>query len=243
MNIKRLKKISIAVIGLACAGVAIFLLTSREAIASAMIDMSDFKKIVPDIYFEPGAPQGEEEKFLALYKAAKERISTTFGEYTAQPILIVGYSEKMRRYGNGYGTSHFFPGKSFVVIGPKGFNVDVISHELAHAELFHRIGFWKRMTQIPVWFDEGMAMQLDHREAYNIEKFQGKTLPSKEKLWWAMQFTSGGNDVLMLSYVASKDIVKNWCAGQKPSRFYELLNQIKQGVSFDEAFADSGAKS
>jgi hypothetical protein len=243
MNSKRLKKISIAIIGLVCVGMAIFLITSREAIASAMIGMSDFKKIAPDIYFEPGAPQGEEEKFLALCKAAKERISTTFGEYTAQPILIVGYSEKMRRYGNGYGTSHFFLGKSFVVIGPKGLNVDVIAHELAHAELFHRIGFWKRMTQIPVWFDEGMAMQVDNREAYDIEKFQGTTLPGKEKLWWAMQFTSGDGNALMLNYVASKDIVKKWYAGQKPSRFYELLNHIKQGMSFDEAFADSGAKS
>lgn len=52
----------------------------------------------------------------------------------------------------------------YVVIGPDGFNEDVIAHELLHSELRTRL---KNKDKVPEWFDEGLATVVDHRYIRN----------------------------------------------------------------------------
>jgi hypothetical protein len=243
MGRNKLKKISTIFLGLLLVCAAAILVTSREAVASALIGFSDFREIAPGVYLEPDGPAGDKEDLLELYEKAKSRISSTYGEYTAQPIIIMGHSEKMLRYGNGFGSSHFLPGKSYVVIGQKGGNIDVIAHELVHAELVHRIGYWKRMTQVPAWFEEGIAMQVDYRKPYDFENFIGKIPANREKLWWQVQFNSGGGDAVTFNYASSKEMVRVWRLGHSQGRFYELLEEISEGERFEKAFAASKGKS
>ena len=47
----------------------------------------------------------------------------------------------------------------------------MISHELFHTELCARIGYFKSNNKIPTWLDEGLAMQVDHREKYSEEQY------------------------------------------------------------------------
>ncbi|QAU34673.1 hypothetical protein [Janthinobacterium sp. 17J80-10] len=236
-------KISAVFFGLVFTWLTITVVTSREALASVLIRFSDFREIAPGIYLEPGGPPGDKDDFLSSYKEARSRISNAYGEYSAQPIIIGGHSDKMLRYGNGFGSSHFQPWGAYVVVGPQGRNVDVIAHELVHAELFHRIGYWKRMTQIPAWFEEGVAMQVDYRKPFDFENFKGNAPTNKEKLWWQAQFNSGGGDAVTFNYAWSKEVVRSWRLGHSQSQFYELLKEISEGKSFEEAFAASGNKS
>ncbi|MDZ7923630.1 MAG: hypothetical protein U5M23_06135 [Marinagarivorans sp.] len=57
-------------------------------------------------------------------------------------------------------------GELCIIIGPQGQNVDVIAHEWLHAEIQHRVGFFRFLKEIPVWFDEGAALTLDYREPF-----------------------------------------------------------------------------
>jgi hypothetical protein len=241
MTPTKIRKISIA--GFFCALVVTIVVTSREAMASALIGFSDFKEITPDLYFEPGIPPNEVAQLLVLYKEAKARISRTYGEYSAQPIIIFANAEKIRHYGNEYGVTRSLPWRTYVVIGPEGGNVDVIAHELAHAELVQRIGYWKRMTQIPAWFEEGMAMQVDYRKDFDFENFSKKVTINRNELWWQKQFNAGEIDEVVFNYALSKEIVRVWRLNHSHSRIYELLNEIKDGKSFNEAFATIGSKS
>ncbi len=207
-----------------------------------MIGFSDFKEVAPAVFIEPGLSPEDTARFLAFVEEAKARISSTYGSYSAQSVLIIGNSQKMLRYGNGYGTSHFLPWTSYVVIGQNGQNVDVVAHELAHAELVQRVGYWKRMTQIPAWFEEGIAMQVDYRKPFDIGNFSSRDRVGKENLWWQAQFNSGGRDAVMFNYAWSKELVRSWRLKHPQNRFHELAEEIREGRSFEEAFAHSAAK-
>ena len=54
-----------------------------------------------------------------------------------------------------------------VVLDLAHFSIDVTAHELVHAELAQRLGFWTRTVKLPVWFDEGIAVQLDRRADFD----------------------------------------------------------------------------
>ena len=99
---------------------------------------------------------------------ARERIRDRFGPPLANPT-IVNFQTAEDNWPftfNPYGSTHFLPWKTCVVFGPKGQSVDVVAHELMHAELVERVGYWQRLMHIPTWFDEGLAMQVDDRVRY-----------------------------------------------------------------------------
>ena len=105
-----------------------------------------------------------------LLSDAKGRIREVFGEPRSKPLVLLFDEET--GFGpfrlNEYGSTQFIGSRTCVLIGPKGQNVDVVSHELMHAETADRIGFVAKFTELPTWFDEGLAMQVDFRPAYDI---------------------------------------------------------------------------
>ena len=117
-----------------------------------------------------------------------------------------------------------------VFIGPKGRSVDVVAHELVHAEVFERVGPWARATQLPVWFDEGLAMQVDYREAYDLsENFDTsfvRTLASPA------DFYTAGEDALTMNYGSAKVEVARWVAGVGARSVFAQLARLRNGEPF-----------
>ena len=104
----------------------------------------------------------------ARYTEALIRIETLFGDRVADPIVIFAADEETAaRFGNSYGAMHAgIHGRPIVMVGPIGMkSIDIMAHELLHAEHFARVGYvnWART---PAWFIEGMGMQVDNRPAY-----------------------------------------------------------------------------
>ena len=122
--------------------------------------------------------------FEELYLESRSRIQTTFGTPQAKPILIFlddsnsFWSLKL----NEYGSTHFIGSKICVMIGTKGRNIDIVAHELMHAEIADRLGYWHRLTKLPIWFDEGLAMQVDFRPHYNLRNGTDSKSASVRKL-------------------------------------------------------------
>jgi len=64
---------------------------------------------------------------------------------------------------------------SYIVVSPEYLNVDILAHELTHAEVHARVftgRLWDWLS-IPTWFDEGIALQNDYLE---------KTLDSRHNI-------------------------------------------------------------
>jgi hypothetical protein len=127
---------------------------------------------------------------------------------------------------------------AYIVISNEGADLDIIAHEIAHAEFYNRIGFYNWTFKIPTWFDEGLAMQNDYRNYYSEDTLKLKTnnfknLPDVKQLKTGKQFHEGSNEQIKLNYMAAKHAVKNWYSKEK---LEQLIIDLNSGKSFEEAF-------
>jgi len=168
-----------------------------------------------------------------LLQKAQSRIESTFGSLRSQPTVYF-FDQKKHFWPlklNQFGSTSFLGYKTCVAIGPQGQNVDVVAHELMHAEIAERVGFWNRATKIPVWFDEGLAMQVDFRKRYDLQapintKYVTELFSGKE-------FFVADSIDLTRNYAAAKSEVNAWLLRNNSKHAYESLSKLKHGASFD----------
>jgi hypothetical protein len=201
-------------------------------VACALSPVFGFKTL------EDGALADEQldtKRLLQLTVDARHRIEQTFGASVAQPKLIFFKSEqgigvfKLNRYAS----THFLGSGSCITVGPAGQSVDVIAHELMHAELHERVGHWKRFFEIPTWFDEGLAMQVDYRSKFDMRPTDGKVdVSSIRQLNTGKDFFTDDEATLTKHYAFAKESVRRWLWEVGNDSLYVQLNKIKQGQRF-----------
>jgi hypothetical protein len=205
-----------------------------------LIDCSDFKK-QGRLYFNKNTAMHRMDTLQILIAAASLRVKDFWGEKKADPKFIFCDSDAdFKKYGNINDVPAVTQYKlgPYIVIGNEGADLDIIAHELSHAELCERLGFFKMMFTIPRWFDEGLAMQNDYRDYYSDDTLKAKSdnfknLPDLQKFNSGSGFYEGTREQVMLNYMAAKHAVKNWYTRQKLN---QLIGDIKAGKSFTEAY-------
>lgn len=229
--IKRVSSMAAITLALISGGLAI---QAREAIACSLVGHSDFVQIEENVYVTPDTGQEYRKQLLSLIEEAKSRVVSTYGHLESSPVIIASMGMDSLRWfsSNEYATTHFLPGRSFIVIGPKGHNTDVISHELVHSGIFEQVGHWPRILYIPVWFEEGVAMQVDYREQYDLF-VQKEHSTDLEGLHYGWQFFRGE---LTNHYAVAKAEVKRWLSKAGDGSVQSLLKQVKSGADFDETY-------
>ena len=157
---------------------------------------------------------------------AKARVEQLLWKSTASPQIL--FLDDKPVFGllnyNNYGSSISLPHKTCLLIGSKGANVDVIAHELVHAEIAHQIGYWEYFW-LPRWLDEGIAMQVDFRERYNAFALDRRD-PRYVMAKTGSEFYKGPMTTVVQNCAAAKALVKAWLDKKGVPRLYEqLLNQ------------------
>ncbi len=130
-----------ALAGLVAAGLtAAAMYPLRKAGRCALVRFSGFRELRPRVFFDPvlADPDRKRDSF--------EKYGTDRGGTAAAQLTPFG---------------------DYTVFGPRGWNADVIAHELAHAELKARLGYWRYSRAIPKWFDEGAGMHVDERPRFS----------------------------------------------------------------------------
>ena len=164
-----------------------------------------------------------------------------WGQKNSNPTFIYCDNDQdFRNYGNARldpATTHYKLGP-YIVISKEGIDIDIIAHEISHAELYERLGFYKMMFIIPRWFDEGLAMQNDYRDYYSEDTLKAKSdniknLPDVQQFNKGGSFYEGSQEQVMLNYMTAKHVVKNWYTRQKLDKLIMDLNACK---SFEEAY-------
>lgn len=215
-------------------GLAIY---ARDTIACSLVRHSDFVQIGENVYVAPDTSGEHRKQLLSLIEEAKSRVASTYGHLESSPVIIaaMGMDSLKGCSSNEYATTHFLPGRAFIVIGPKGHNIDIISHELVHSGTFEQIGYWARTFHMPVWFEEGVAMQVDYRERYDllVEKDHS---PRLDGLWYGWQFFHGDDAELTNHYAIAKAEVKRWFSKAGDGSVQSLLREVKSGEDFHETY-------
>ncbi|MDY0037377.1 MAG: hypothetical protein RBS05_15815, partial [Zoogloea oleivorans] len=132
------------------------------------------------------------------------------------------------------GSTQFIGSRACVMVGPKGQSVDVVAHELMHAEIHHRVGYLKRFLQLPTWFDEGVAMQVDYRTRYSLSPQDSQTADYVRGLTTFSSFFKGDEQAVVRNYASAKQVVASWLSKVGTTSLYAHLQRLKNGESFAE---------
>ena len=221
-------------------GFAHFILFPQQT-RSILIDYSDFKRD-GRLYFNSNTPQNKVDTVKSIIELASNRVAAFWGRKTCRPKFIYcNADEDFKKFGSPFpvpALTHIKLG-SYIVMSFQGVDLDIIAHEISHAEFYERIGFYNWSFKIPRWFDEGLAMQNDNRKYYSEDTLKVKSnnyenLPDVKKLKSGKQFNEEGSlEQIVLNYMTARHVVKNWYTKEKLDKF---IRDINSGKTFEEAF-------
>jgi hypothetical protein len=220
------------------------------------IAFSSFDKVNKRLYISDGIDKIQRQQMLGSIRRSRQRVAAFWGKSVGDATLILCSSpDEYQKYchsNEGAGCSLGTPwGDSYIVLNPYGLNEDVISHEMCHDELFTRLGWWKTTTQIPQWFNEGLALMLDRRFVNSTDSIQRYLDYMDEWLYLtngAQEFLEldeistmrgffGGNQRhVMLAYMTAGMEVSRWMALVGASGIKKLEVSVEDGESFEKVY-------
>ncbi len=196
------------------------------------------------VYMSIDTPKWVQDSLLSKIHKAGLRNQAFWGEKKSQPTWIYCYKKWLYdQYGvRGKPASTWLSlAGSHIVLSGSAINLNIISHELCHAELLAHLGWFNRDKKIPTWFDEGLAMQLDHRERYAERHYQrfgeSKTpIPALNLMTTPAAFWEGSKEETRKKYIAAKHELMTWL-GDKPRRkLLHFIQLLQDGAEFDDAY-------
>ena len=137
-------------------------------------------------------------------------------------------------------TSIFDPKQNYISISDEYLNIDIIAHELTHAELHTRLNT-NALKGIPTWFDEGIATQNDYRKQYGLEAWieqtdNGKNALPLEDMDTGPEFYAGTVEDRRFRYLNAKHEVGVWMDTHQQKGLLELFDKLNNGEEFDTAY-------
>lgn len=200
---------------------------------------SGFQEIETNVYMNKGNSLTPEEA-RAITAQAKERVTAFFGELhcTDQTIIICDDEKITNKIGEKDTNTFLFPSqkKDYTCLSNEYFNVDVVAHEMTHAEL-HSYITADTQRSLPTWFDEGLATQNDYREKYSFENWiektnNGKNVTPLEEMDTGAEFQCSDEDERQFHYICAKYIVKEWIDKHSVQELIELVKAVNKGEDF-----------
>ena len=209
--------------------------THSNIVRCTFIGFSDHRHLGDGVYASSAIDRGEDKAILTMIDQARTRISHHFGQPIAKPtIIIVSGHEQAARFGLGAapGTVLIAPWGNYVLLNHQSANLDVAAHELVHAEIAHRLGYFDRARKFPTWLDEGIALQVDYRPEYALLfKVDNEELERVLSLQSPRQFWSDDTALTIQNYRSSKAAVNmTFFKKDMQSSLYPLLDKISDGA-------------
>ena len=220
------------------------------------VAFSDFEEVSQKLYVSEGTDAAQRQRMYEAIGKARKRVVAFWGESVGEATLILcSNPEEYLKYchsDEGAGCSLGTPwGDSYIVLNPYGLNADVVSHEMCHDELFARLGWWKTTTEVPQWFNEGLALMLDRRFVAETEPLPRFLAYKDEWLYLthgaqmvqelddlkSMRGFFGGNQRhVMLAYTTAGMEVSYWLLLTGMSSMRVLLDAVRSGSDFNQTY-------
>ncbi len=215
------------------------------------IGQSNFICVEKKVYISPNIPKKIAPNIQQKIKEANQRIKDFWGTKNAQPILIFCANEQEFVYygsekNNVPALTHMTALGSFIVVQLDGISVDILAHELNHAELLKRLGWFIKSSEIPTWFDEGLALQLDYRYPFSaytppsVEDYEQeckkytinysiKTRNTPQKFY--------EKNSSHVNYLFAGNEIRHWLyKNQEQKGLLNFIEKLKKGKKFKDAY-------
>ena len=226
------------------------------------IQCRDFTETEHNIYIDNDyayVTVNENHEFISkdnaatIINEAKSRVSDFFGgELQCDPVIIISdNSDIIRKIGdrNAY-TFTLHRLFSYIAISHEYLNVDIIAHEITHAELYCRIMNgrpFQFVIPVPIWFNEGLASINDYSAKMSEETWKQKT-DNGTKVRDITKFTKADfsgksvNDemanafIVQENYLMCKHEVKAWLDDNGINALLSLIDGIRDGMDFEALY-------
>ena len=205
---------------------------------------SAFTEIASHVYINRNYA-GNQQELLEMIEQAKDRVRTFFGDvlFQDETIFIICDDEKLtRKLGEDHGTVIIsFPTEAYYIcISDEYLELDILAHEITHAELRSRLSA-KAQKTIPTWFDEGIALQNDYRERYSEAQWveqtnNGENAVALEDMDTPSEFYAGGAEDRRFRYLNAKHELNVWMTSHGQQGLLELLEKLNDGADFNTAY-------
>ena len=205
---------------------------------------ASFERIADNVYVNRDYA-GNRDEIIALIGEAEARDAAFFGSLTCpdRTVIIVCDDEKLlTRLGGDHDTQRvLFPlKKNYISVSAEYLTVDILAHELTHAELTARLT-GRALRGIPVWFDEGIALQNDYRIQYGPEAWaertdNGQNTVAHEDMDTAAEFYSGTKEDRRFRYLNAKHDVAQWLESHGLQGLLDLIDRLNRGEGFAAAY-------
>lgn len=219
------------------------------------IRASNFRNAGDKIYVSEDTPAGKEWLLTKQLDSARQRVKDLWGDIKAVPVIIYCHSDFYhKKFGSRHGGANQWvtPFGSYIVIGPNNMDVNTISHELCHAELFKRTGFFNIVYEIPAWFDEGIASFMSHNISGGVREDYYKSFEH----WYSMSLRTGIKEIKLEDIDSRKEFMSMserngnigyYAAGMETARWYDktgrqgllmLIERLNNGENFHDAYRE-----
>lgn len=198
----------------------------------------------PNIAVDSAMSWPRRQQLLDDIERAKTRIAQFFGgDMQSTPMIHACVTEPCFQ---AYSEAH--PkieakalGASTILLAEAGCNETVITHEMTHIELHHRLGKSISLHRIPMWFDEGLSILASNDPRYTRHI---NVLPAavKRELTTETQWMSAIEDY-QKPYERSYHVVKQWHDQVGTAGLLQSIERIKQTGRFSLVPHDDGATS
>ena len=217
------------------------------------VPLRSFTEVSPNVYIHNDFTK-DKDGAVKLIKEARARVADFFGELESNPtIIICDDKNTIAKLGGDHDTTTtaIFKVYSYISLSSEFLNVDVIAHELTHAETHFRVfsgRIWKQGL-IPVWFDEGVALQNDYRERYNEAAWNYVTdngnnvialgdIDTAEEFYVGKSEETYDGEVLerRYRYIVSRYEVNCWIENNGLDALLNLFDKVNRGDDFNSSY-------
>ena len=204
----------------------------------------NFEEIAPHIYMNKGNAMSREEA-LAVFEEAKARDTAFFGEMHCLDdvtIILCDDARISKKIGTKDTNTYLFPQKKdYICISNEYLNVDIVAHELTHAELHSHFTTGDAQRRMPSWFDEGIATQNDYREQYSAENWaeqtdNGKNATPLADMDTPAEFYAGEAEDRRFRYMCAKHEIAVWLENHSVEELLAVADGVNSGEDFDTLY-------
>ena len=200
-------------------------------------DWFGFSKIDRDVYVDNQMPDEQRQEFARTLNLARGRVAGFFGGIEGGARVFACATEACFVSHGGVGAEK---GKAYgefmLLLSPRGLDAVIVSHELTHIELSHRVGTIRTWRAIPSWFQEGLAVFVSEDPRYTENAWlkatdDGRNAPALNAIGAML-----GKGDWQLSYGTARRKVGNWYRRAGRPGLEMLIAQVKAGNDFDSTF-------
>ena len=209
------------------------------------------------LYVEPAMSVEQRQEVRRQITAGRAAVERFYGDVTTSPYFVACLTPECDDRFGSYGQRAAAYGDLAILLSAKGLSAPLVSHEWSHAELYRRVGGWWYVRKIPRWFDEGVAVVVADEARHSEDNWReiqrrGLSIPQPGSL---VSFSDWGDalkkygetagDVpgnLHVVYTVAGHEVRMFLSCSGPTGVAAVLDAVRSGSTFDDAYATLGAK-